>query len=134
MIAEADALLSFLPPLLRIGIWASLSAAFGMAIYARLSPQQRLIALKQEQKAARAALMHHDGDFSALWVLIRRDLGISLRQIRLMLLPFLLSLAPFILLMVPLSEIYVTMPGFEWWYIGFTAAVSLALKYTFKIA
>lgn len=144
LVTAIDALAAgILPPVVRVAAWGLLSAGVSMWIYAALSPQQRMLAMKQVQKDARKALLEHDGDFKELGVLVRADLMLSLKQIGMALLPFLLSLIPLIFLMIPLTGIYTYpltsfgpgwMQGFEFWYISVLVLGSIVIKAAFKIA
>lgn len=143
VIAFLDALASPLPPVLRLCLWGILSAGISMGIYALLSPQQRMLAMKQQQKESRRALLAHEGDFGELNTLIRQDLGLSLRLIGLAIVPFLLSMLPLFFIVVPLLDIYTAplvnfgpgwMQSFEFWYIGALVIASLAIKIIFRIA
>lgn len=144
VISFLDDLLSpWAPELLRIVIWGCLSAAFSMGLYAKLSPQKKLLLLKEEQKASRKQLMSYDGEWDGLSTLIKRDLSLSLKQMGLIFLPFVLSVAPVVVLMTYLLDIYTStytsfgpewMRGFEFWYILSLLVVSLYLKFKFHIA
>jgi hypothetical protein len=130
-------------PLWRVVAWAVLSAGLSMAIYFFISPQKKIVGLKEEQKSARQLLLKHDGDFDELKKLIGADLALTLRQLKHMLFPFLLSLAPLFVLMIPLAEIYNQAltdmgpswtHGFEFWYVATLVVASLLIKVIFKIA
>lgn len=128
---------AWLTPPARVTAWALLSAAVSMGLYARLSPQPRLHQLKTEQKKARAALMAHDGDFSQMMMLIRTDLALSLRHIRLMLPAVVFSILPVAWVLLALPARYETSDmfiDFEWLYMGILLAASLLIKYRFRIA
>lgn len=92
-----------LPAALRILLWGCIAGVIGMALYARFSPQSRLEALKQELSAAQRALAGYDGPLSGLWPLMRRQFGLALTQLRLVLWPSLLAGLPVILLWTGLS-------------------------------
>jgi hypothetical protein len=143
IIASLDAWsAAWFPPFARVCIWASVSAAFSMAMYAWCSPAYKIMAITQQQKAIRREAWSHDGDFDSLWQLIRQDLILSLHHMRLVSLPFLFSLLPIFLIFPSLLEIYTQSltyigpswaHGFEFWYITLLIAVSLIIKILFKI-
>lgn len=132
----------WMPAPARVMAWGFISAALSMGVYAFLSPQQKIRDVKSAQKLSRRDMLAHDGDFDALWVLIRKDLGLSLEQLRLVLLPFVISLLPLVLMVPPLFDIYIQplvtfgpewMQGFEFWYIANLIIASLVIKFFFKI-
>lgn len=143
LIAIDNVLSMFLSPLASVCLWAAVAAAFSMTIYAIISPQKKILALKNEQKLSRAALRAHEGNFSEMQSLIKRDLALALRQVGLVILPFSFSLLPAIWPMLALSERYTTaisffgpewMRGFDFWYIAVLLIVSLTIKKMFKIS
>ena len=143
IVGTMDMAAGFLPPLVRVILWGSLSAGFSMWIYAMLSPQRKMAGMKTSQKGAREALLAHEGDFKELTALVRADLMLSLTLIGLALGPFLLSLLPLIFLMIPLTELYTAplvsfgpdwLQGFEFWYISVLVVASIVIKVVFKIA
>lgn len=59
-----------------------------MLLYGKLSPQARVAALSTEIKATQSALIQlDDSDLGAVWKLARHAMGLSLQQIRLILIP-----------------------------------------------
>jgi hypothetical protein len=137
------ALAGFIPALPRIILWGACSGAFSMAVYAWISPQEKLALIKPEQKKVRAQLMGYDGEFSGLKTLIKSDLGMSLQQIKLLLIPFVVSVAPVLWIIYALYNVFGDtlytdfgpewMQGFEFWYVLALVVVSLIIKFKFKI-
>ncbi|WP_425397285.1 hypothetical protein [Aeoliella sp.] len=59
-----------------------------MLLYGKLSPQAQVAALSSEIKATQSALIQlDDSDLGAVWRLASRAVGLSLRQIKLILIP-----------------------------------------------
>lgn len=98
--------MAFMPPLLRIAVWATLTAVFSMFLYKIISPQKKLAGIKEQQKAARAQLMAYDGEFEGLLGLIMKDLGLAMKIIGVALGPVLLSIVPVLAIMFCLYVIY----------------------------
>ena len=93
-----------LPALLRVAYYAAMCAWIGMRIYARLSDQTRMTALREEIAQTQRALATHQGSFADLNVLIRRNLRSSLRQLGLTLLPALIASMPLLFVLPWLSN------------------------------
>ncbi|MFW0777253.1 MAG: hypothetical protein ACN2B6_05995 [Rickettsiales bacterium] len=114
-----------------------------MTLYRRLSPQQKLITLKEAQKNSRSTLRNYDGDMAGLYVLIGKDLNISFRHMGLMLIPTLIAITPVIYVMVELADYYQDMRVLPWHYdwIGSVEIlfllvmlpVSIIIKFAYKI-
>ena len=68
--------------------------AASMGIYALVSPQRRLKEIKEQVRAARAALLAFDGEFSGAMPLMRRQIGLSFRHLGLTLLPTVAAALP----------------------------------------
>jgi hypothetical protein len=138
-----NALAGFVPAFWRIILWGAFSGAFSMGIYAWISPQQKLAVIKGEQKSIRSQLMRYDGEFDGLKKLIAGDLGKSLSQIKLLLIPFVVSVAPVMWIIYTLYDVFGNalytsfgpewMQGFEFWYVLTLVIVSLIIKFKFKI-
>lgn len=134
---------AFASPLIRALLWGTLTGIFSMIVYVLVAPQDKLKAIKAEQKANKALLKAYDGEFDGMMALIKKDLGYNLRMVVLSLLPFVLSVAPAFGIMFWLEEIYtgVELPGvgpewsatFEFWYIVAAIVSSLGIKFAFKI-
>jgi hypothetical protein len=143
IVASIDASMGGIPFLLRLIIWAIASAGISMALYARISPQQKLTHMKATQKETRRQLMRYDGNWDGLQALIIKDLSLALKQVGTVLLPFIISVAPMIWLMLQLAALYEGqtyssfgpdwMRGFEFWYILVVIIASLIIKIKFKI-
>lgn len=136
---------SLFGPLVRIALWAIFSGCFSMAAYKILSPQKKLSGIKNEQRSTRQDLMRYDGEFSGMVALIKKDLGLSCKQIAMILLPFAIAVTPLLLLMDALFTLYGVnepayvsfgpdwMRGFAFWYFSILLVVSLVIKIRFKI-
>lgn len=92
-----------LPPVVRLGLWGVLAGWVTMLAYRRLSNQDRIKELKQEQKTQQAALAAFDGEFEEMWPLIRGALSLGFRQLGLALGPALLATVPVLFLVVWVS-------------------------------
>lgn len=95
-----DAQLPLLPDLVRVLIWAALGSAASMALYAVLSPQRRLVAIKASISEAQAAVQAYSGDFQGALPLLKRQIGLSLRHVGLTLLPAVVGSLP-VLFLIP---------------------------------
>jgi hypothetical protein len=95
-----------LPPLLHVLLWGALAGFAGMWLYRRCSPQARLEALGRELTQAQAELAAHDGEFAELWKLVRHQLGLALRRLRLSAVAALLAGVPVLLTLPWLSNHY----------------------------
>ncbi|MGF1476478.1 MAG: hypothetical protein ACFB6S_13025 [Geminicoccaceae bacterium] len=91
---------AFLPEILRLVLWGFLGAVLSMTLYSLVSPQRRLTALKASIADARRDLAGYDGEFEGLWPRIGRLLGLSFRQLGLVLLPALIASLPVLALLV----------------------------------
>lgn len=143
MLPMDAALAAFLSPLLRALFWGLVTGAVSMAVYAFIAPQERLRQIKAEQKANKAVLKAYDGDFDGLKTLIFKDLGCSMKQVGLSIVPFIISMIPAFGIMFGLETAYmdVALPQvgaewtgcFEFWYILSAIVSSLVIKVAFKI-
>lgn len=96
----------FLPPALRLILWALLGAILSMALYGALSPQRRIAEAEAEAKASRQALDRFDGELTEAWPLIGRSLRTALRRLGLVLPATLLASLPLFALILWLSTGY----------------------------
>ncbi len=92
------------PALVRVLLWGGVAGYLGMWIYRRVSPQERLAAVKTELAAAQKAVAVYDGDFGGLLPLIRAQFGLALRQLRLSTAAALLAALPVLLVLPWLSN------------------------------
>lgn len=95
-----------LPLPLCLGLWATLLAAASMWLYRRTSNQEELARIKPLRRQAGRALAVYDGPFAGLWPLIRRNLVLSARQLRLTLGPSLIAAVPLLLALPWLSNTF----------------------------
>ncbi len=131
ILTQLDALMAgWLPPVVRIALWAAVSSIVSMGLYACLSPQEKLVAIKTEHKQVRRSLFAYDGEFAGMWKLISRDLTLACRQLGLILVPFLVAVTPVVALIFYLPDVY----GSSWtqtlelWFIAVLLVVSLVIK------
>jgi hypothetical protein len=75
-----------------------------MALYRVTSNQARLAAIKAEMAVLRAQMAEFDGPVGEMWELIGRNLGLSLRQLWVTLVPAVLASVPVIFLLVWVSN------------------------------
>ena len=87
-------LLSWLPPLSRLAVWAAVSAAVTMALYWRLSPQQHVSEIKRKVAEARDRLAQFDGPLDEALPLIKNALRLSARHMWVTLWPAVLASLP----------------------------------------
>lgn len=106
LLAWLDAALGFLPGLLRLGVWALLSAVATMWLYHRFSRQDQLAELKPKIKDAQKQLARYDGPMKGLWPLIGESMRLSGRQTGLTLWPALVASLPVLFVLVFLSNHY----------------------------
>jgi hypothetical protein len=130
------------PDWLMVLSWALLSGAVSMTLYAKLSPQVALQALKAEQKASRQALLRHEGSVPELYRMIGKDLILSLKQLAKIFIPVAISILPVIYIISCLFETYqgeIVSFGPEWFrgveaiYLLALLTVSLIIKIKFRI-
>lgn len=95
-----DSHLPLLPDLVRILIWAALGSVVSMALYAVLSPQRRLVAIKERISRSQAVIAAYSGDFRGALPLLKSQIGLSLRHVGLTLLPAVLGSLP-VLFLIP---------------------------------
>ena len=105
--AALDDALFFLPPWLRICLYGAVAGAGAMLLYGRLSPQERLEGIQRALADARARMHAYDGDeVKEIGKLVKASLGLSFKQIRLVLLPTLLAALPVLLAIAWLEASY----------------------------
>jgi hypothetical protein len=95
-----DSRLFLLPDLVRILIWAAIGSAASMALYAVLSPQRRLVAIKARISESQAVVEAYSGDFRGALPLLKSQIGLSLRHVGLTLLPAVVGSLP-VLFLIP---------------------------------
>jgi len=95
-----DSRLLLLPDLVRILIWAAIGSAASMALYAVLSPQRQLAAIKVRIRESQAGVQAYSGDFQGALPLLGSQIGLSLRHVGLTLLPAVAGSLP-VLFLIP---------------------------------
>ena len=88
-----------LPAGLRLVLWGVLAGWLTMLAYRKLSNQERISALKAEQKIQQKVLAGFDGEFGELMPLIRNTLGLGFRQLGLSIGPAALATIPVLFLL-----------------------------------
>lgn len=94
------ALGAFLPAFPRLLLWGLFAGWLTMLLYRRISNQEKIGALKAEQKQQQQRIAEFDGEFTELMPLIRSTLGTGFRQLGLALGPALLATLPILFLVV----------------------------------
>ena len=90
----------------RLVFWALLGSFATMFLYRLSSRQEALSALKPQIKEAQKALATFDGELDGILPLVRRSLGLSVRQFGLALGPALLASFPLIFMLLWISNRY----------------------------
>jgi hypothetical protein len=99
-------LLSPLPPLVRLILWAIAGAAVSLALYRLLSPQRRIVEAKAAALEARRRLNAHDGDLESALPLMRQSMKLALRHVGLVFPAALIASLPVLALLVWLDGAY----------------------------
>ena len=101
LFSAADSLLSpFLPAWIRLLSWGVLAGWLTMLVYRRLSNQERIRELKEEQKRQQKFISGFDGEFEDLFPVIRQTLALGVRQLGLSLGPALLATIPILFIII----------------------------------
>jgi hypothetical protein len=95
-----QALAGLLPPAGRIVVWGLVAAAVSMGLYAILSPQHRLRAVRERAAEARRALDRYEGSFAGARPLMGAMFATSLQQLALVLVPAVVASLPVLFLLV----------------------------------
>jgi hypothetical protein len=99
-------LAAVLPAVWRLVLWGVVAAVVTMALYWRLSPQQRLGEAKRRLAASKVALDRFDGEFKDALPLMRTMLSQALRQVGLVTGPAIIAMLPVLCLVTWLSTTY----------------------------
>lgn len=135
-------MLEAVPVWLQMSCAGAVTGVLAMLIYARLSPQEDVAALKEQAREARRELNAYEGtDMSEVWKLTRRSLAIGLEQVRRVLVPTIVAGIPILIIMVLIEPQVEDVLHFgpSWiraWYVVFIATLSvsaLAVKILFDI-
>lgn len=94
------ALAVVMPSVLRLVLWGVFAGWITMVVYRQLSNQKKLGELKVLQRAQQKGIAEFDGEFSELLPLIRRTLGLGVRQLGLSLVPALLATVPVVFIVI----------------------------------
>lgn len=95
-----------LSPALRLIVWATLSSVLAMGAYRLLSSQAKLTELKRRIALIRAEVQAYDGDFAGVQQLLKRWIGLSLRQVGITLGPSVVASLPLLFVIAWLSNAY----------------------------
>ncbi len=104
LLIRIDEALGFLPPVVRILLWSAVAGFLSMTVYRLLSRQERMSGIKQEMLALRRRIAAFEGDFEALWPLLRRNLALSMRHLGLSFLPAMVAGLPVVAVLLFLSD------------------------------
>jgi hypothetical protein len=96
-------LAAVLPAAWRLVLWSVVAAVLTMALYWRLSPQQRIGEVKRRLAVSKVALDRFNGEFQDALPLIRTMLSQALRQVGLVAGPALAAMVPVLCLIAWLS-------------------------------
>lgn len=99
-------LLSALPPLARLILWAVVGAAVSLALYRLLSPQRRIVEAKAAAQESRRRLNAHDGDLESALPLMRQSISLAMRHVALVLPAALVASLPVLALLIWLDRAY----------------------------
>jgi len=91
------ALAHVLPHWVRLILWSALAATVSMLLYAWLSPQQRISAIRAQMKQTQQQLNEFDGEFDEAMPMIRHNLKLALQQLALITGPAVAALLPMVL-------------------------------------
>ena len=130
MIAMSHAL-----PAWTLLVWAAVSGALSMLLYARITPQKRICKLKRVAAQVQQRLHAYEGDFRGAMALSQLNVGLALRRLWLSLGPSLVAGIPVIAVMLFI------LPGYEQRapsatlvFFVVAACAALAAKIAFKVA
>ncbi|MCK4910647.1 MAG: hypothetical protein KAR83_03345 [Thermodesulfovibrionales bacterium] len=99
-----------LPLVFRIGLWGVIGGALSMGFYAFLSPQKKIISIKDEMKVLRADLRNAGDDFQETMDITRKNLALSLKLLGTVIGPSLLSALPVIFIVLWLGVYHTYQP------------------------
>src|SRR3546814_18309285 len=94
-----QALAAIVPAAGRLVLWGLVAAILSMALYAALSPQQRLRRIRDEAVAARGALDRFDGSFAEARPLMAAIFATSMKQLGIVLAPAVLASLPLVFIL-----------------------------------
>jgi hypothetical protein len=83
----------------RLVLWGLVAAAFSMALYAALSPQQRLRRIREQAVEARRALDSYDGSFADARPLLAAMFSTSMKQLAVVFGPAVLASLPLLFML-----------------------------------
>jgi hypothetical protein len=99
-------LFGFLPPVVRILIWAAIGALVSMELYRALSPQAKVAELKVSLLHAQQRVSDFDGEFNEAWPLLGNMLSLALQRIVVVLPSTLIASLPLLIMVVWLDGAY----------------------------
>ncbi len=106
LVYALDGMLDFLPPVVRLLLWAALAGLIGMAVYRWTSPQEKLQALKIKVREDRRAMANFDGEADEMWPVLVASLSSSLKHLGLTFGAALLAGLPVLMLISPIAQRY----------------------------
>jgi len=104
--AVDNSLLGWLPPWVRILFWATFASFLSMGIYRLTSGQQAIAEIKEKVAATRTELQGFDGEFSELWPILKRNLGLAGRQLWLTFVPAMIASLPVLFILAWMSNAF----------------------------
>lgn len=91
-------------------VWGLLTGTASITIYSKVSPQERIEEVKKAAAEARVAMRRYDGNFDGLLPLVRKSLGLSIRQLALAAGPAFAASLPALFLIGYLDTAYAYIP------------------------
>ena len=102
-----DSLLAFLPLWLRVTLWGFGLGGGSMLMYGWLSDQERIAEVKEDVEVARQKMQGYDGEeFGPLLEMVKESLGLSVKQLKIMLGPTLAAGIPILGLLIWMEGAY----------------------------
>ena len=104
--AVDNGVLGWLPAWARILLWAAIASFISMGIYRLTSGQQAIAEIKDKVAATRTELQGFDGEFSELWPILKRNLGLAGRQLWLTFVPAMIASLPVLFVLAWMSNAF----------------------------
>jgi hypothetical protein len=102
-----DSLIAFLPLWLRVCLWGFGLGGGSMLMYGWLSDQERIADVKEDVEVARQKMQRYDGEeFGPLLEMVKESLGLSVKQLKIMLGPTLAAGIPILGLLIWMEGAY----------------------------
>jgi hypothetical protein len=101
-----NAILGWLPAWVQILLWAALASFISMGIYRLTSSQTALADVKEKIAATRNDLQGFDGEFSELWPILKRNLGLAGKHLGLTFVPAMIASLPVLFILAWMSNAF----------------------------